>query len=140
MKHRHRTLYGSPTSPIFHAKEAWLSLASVLDLYTREIVGWILYNHMETSLALDALQAAYETKSPAPGLFHHSDRGSPCTSKEYMKQLQTYGMECSMSRRGNCYDNAFIESWHRILKKELIYCNTSVQGAKGSLYCHLPVH
>ncbi|MCM3176259.1 integrase core domain-containing protein, partial [Paenibacillus sp. MER 99-2] len=62
-------------------------------------------------------------KRPAPGLLHHSDRGSQYTSKEYVEQLKSYGMELSMSRRGNCYDNACIESWHSILKKELIYCN-----------------
>ncbi|WP_338543955.1 IS3 family transposase [Paenibacillus tundrae] len=100
-----------------------LYLASVLDLCTREIVGWRLYNHMETSLVLDALNDAYRAKRPAPGLLHHSDRGSQYTSKEYVEQLKSYGMELSMSRRGNCYDNACIESWHSILKKELIHCN-----------------
>jgi transposase InsO family protein len=100
-----------------------LYLASVMDLCTREIVGWRLYNHMETSLVLDALQAAYTAKRPGKGLLHHSDRGSQYTSKEYVDQLKTYHMESSMSRRGNCYDNACIESWHSILKKELIYCN-----------------
>lgn len=100
-----------------------LYLASVLDLCTREIVGWRLSNHMETSLVLDALKAAYTAKRPGKGLLHHSDRGSQYTSKEYVEQLSAYGMESSMSRRGNCYDNACIESWHSILKKELIYCN-----------------
>ncbi|MEK4075425.1 IS3 family transposase [Paenibacillus sp. FSL M7-0656] len=99
-----------------------LYLASVLDLCTREIVGWRLYNHMETSLVMGALEEAYKAKRPAPGLLHHSDRGSQYTSKEYVEQLKSYGMESSMSRRGNCYDNACIESWHSILKKELIYC------------------
>ncbi|MEK3834671.1 IS3 family transposase [Paenibacillus sp. FSL R7-0128] len=100
-----------------------LYLASVMDLCTREIVGWRLYNHMETSLVLDALQAAYTAKRPGEGLLHHSDRGSQYTSKEYVDQLKTYHMKSSMSRKGNCYDNACIESWHSILKKELIYCN-----------------
>lgn len=100
-----------------------LYLASVMDLCTREIVGWRLYNHMENSLVLDALQAAYAAKRPGAGLMHHSDRGSQYTSKEYVHQLKTYQMESSMSRKGNCYDNACIESWHSILKKELIYCN-----------------
>lgn len=78
---------------------------------------------METSLVLGALQDAYAAKQPEEGLLHHSDRGSQYTSHEYAKQLKAYGMESSMSRRGNCYDNACIESWHSILKKELIYCN-----------------
>jgi putative transposase len=100
-----------------------LYLASVMDLCTREIVGWRLYDHMETSLVLDALQAAYAAKRPSKGLLHHSDRGSQYTSKDYVDQLKRYHMKSSMSRKGNCYDNACIESWHSILKKELIYCN-----------------
>jgi len=100
-----------------------LYLASVMDLCTREIVGWRLDKHMETSLILDALQAAYAAKRPGEGLLHHSDRGSQYTSKEYTDQLKTFQMESSMSRQGNCYDNACIESWHSILKRELIYCN-----------------
>ncbi|MCM3176260.1 DDE-type integrase/transposase/recombinase, partial [Paenibacillus sp. MER 99-2] len=72
-----------------------LYLASVLDLCTREIVGWRLYNHMETSLVLDTLNDAYRAKRPAPGLLHHSDRGSQYTSKEYVEQLKSYGMELS---------------------------------------------
>lgn len=100
-----------------------LYLASVMDLCTREIVGWRLYDHMETSLVLDALKAAYAAKRPRKGLLHHSDRGTQYTSKDYRKQLKKYRMRSSMSRKGNCYDNACIEAWHSILKKELIYCN-----------------
>lgn len=100
-----------------------LYLASVMDLCTREIVGWRLENHMETSLILDALKAAYAAKRPGEGLLHHSDRGAQYTSKDYTDQLKTFQMESSMSRKGNCYDNACIESWHSILKRELIYCN-----------------
>ncbi|HBS45900.1 MAG TPA: IS3 family transposase, partial [Paenibacillus sp.] len=97
-------------------REGRLYLASVMDLYTREIVGWRLEKHMETSLVLGALQGAYAAKRPKEGLLYHSDRGSQYTSCEYAKQLKEYGMESSMSRRGNCYDNACIESWHSILK------------------------
>jgi len=100
-----------------------LYLASVMDLCTREIVGWRLYDHMETSLVLDALKDAHKAKQPGKGLLHHSDRGTQYTSHEYRDQLKTYHMESSMSRKGNCYDNACIESWHSILKKELIYCS-----------------
>ncbi len=78
---------------------------------------------METSLVLGALQDAFVAKRPKKGLLHHCDRGSQYTSHEYAKQLKKYGTESSMSRRGNCYDNACIESWHSIMKKELIYCN-----------------
>lgn len=104
-------------------REGRLYLASVLDLCTREIVGWRLQDRMTTDLVLGALQDAYEAKKPEKGLLHHSDRGSQYASEEYRKQLKAYKMEASMSRKGNCYDNACIESFHSILKKELIYCN-----------------
>ncbi|WP_234340185.1 IS3 family transposase [Gorillibacterium timonense] len=104
-------------------REGRLYLASVMDLCTREIVGWRLDHHMETSLVLGALQDAYAAKRPEKGLIHHSDRGSQYTSQDYRNQLCLYHMKPSMSRKGNCYDNACIESWHSILKKELIYCN-----------------
>jgi transposase InsO family protein len=102
-------------------REGRLYLASVMDLCTREIVGWRLYGRMTTDLVLDALKAAYEAKKPDKGLIHHSDRGSQYASKEYREQLETYFMQASMSRKANCYDNACIESFHSILKKELIY-------------------
>jgi Transposase and inactivated derivatives len=105
-----------------------LYLASVMDLCTREIVGWKLDNHMETNLVLDALKQAYAAKRPGKGLLHHSDRGSQYTSNEYRKQLNTFHMKASMSGKGNCYDNACIESWHSTLKKELIYCTPRFQN------------
>ncbi|MNN09933.1 IS2 transposase TnpB [compost metagenome] len=104
-----------------------LYLASIMDLCTREIVGWRLYPHMETSLIVEALKDAYTKKRPPKGLLHHSDRGTQYTSHEYGKQLEAYKMKSSMSRKGNCYDNACIESWHSILKKELIYCTPRFQ-------------
>lgn len=104
-------------------REGRLYLASVLDLCTREIVGWRLQDHMTTDLVLGALQDAYAAKKPKKGLMHHSDRGSQYASEDYRKQLKAYKMKISMSRKGNCYDNACIESFHSILKKELIYCN-----------------
>ena len=103
-------------------KEGRLYLASLLDLCTREIVGWRLGDRMTTDLVFDALKDAYEAKKPKKGLLHHSDRGSQYTSEDYREQLKTYKMKASMSRKGNCYDNACIESFHSILKKELIYC------------------
>jgi putative transposase len=101
-------------------REGRLYLAGILDVCTREIVGWKLYGHMETKLVLDTLTGAYEAKKPGEGLLHHSDRGTQFASKEYRQKLQEYGMEASMSRRGNCYDNACAESFFSILKKELI--------------------
>nr|WP_234405002.1 IS3 family transposase [Paenibacillus bouchesdurhonensis] len=102
-------------------REGRLYLASLMDLCTREIVGWRLYGRMTTELVLDALEAAYDAKKPGKGLLHHSDRGSQYASKEYRDKLESYSMKVSMSRKGNCYDNACIESFHSILKKELIY-------------------
>ncbi|RTE09119.1 IS3 family transposase [Paenibacillus whitsoniae] len=104
-------------------REGRLYLASVMDLCTREIVGWKLYDRMTKELVIDALEAAYKAKKPKKKkLIHHSDRGSQYASHEYRDKLKTYGMRMSMSRKGNCYDNACIESFHSILKKELIYC------------------
>jgi putative transposase len=103
-------------------REGRLYLASIMDLCTREIVGWRLGSRMQTELVLGALGDAQQAKKPKEGLIHHSDRGSQYASKEYRDQLVEYGMEASMSRKGNCYDNASMESFHSILKKELIYC------------------
>lgn len=103
-------------------REGKLYLASVLDLFTRKIVGWKLADHMTTELVLAALDQAYAAQKPKKGLIHHSDRGSQYASEEYRKRLQKYKIEASMSRKGNCYDNACIESFHSVLKKEFIYC------------------
>lgn len=94
----------------------------MLDLYTRKIVGWKLADHMTKELVLEALDQAYESQKPRKGLIHHSDRGSQYASEDYRKRLRKYKMKASMSRKGNCYDNACIESFHSVLKKEFIYC------------------
>lgn len=112
-------------------REGRLYLASVLDLYTRKIVGWKLADRMTTDLVLAALDQAYEVQKPGKGLLHHSDRGSQYASEEYRTRLSQYHMQASMSRKGNCYDNACIESFHSVLKKEFIYCTkfrTKVQA------------
>lgn len=101
-------------------REGRLYLASILDLYTREIVSWRLYGHMETKLVLDVLKDAYEARNPEEGLTHHSDRGTQYASHDYREKLNEYGMEASMSRTGNCYDNACAESFFSLLKKELM--------------------
>ncbi|UOE94815.1 IS3 family transposase [Alkalihalobacillus sp. LMS39] len=101
-------------------REGKLYLATVLDLYSREIVGWCLDRHMETKLVLTALDNAYEAKKPKEGLLHHSDRGTQYASHTYQERLQDYKMDVSMSRTGNCYDNACAESFFSLLKKELI--------------------
>jgi transposase InsO family protein len=103
-------------------REGRLYLASVLDLFTRKIVGWKLADRMTTDLVLAALDQAFEAQRPAKGLIHHSDRGSQYASEDYQAKLRQYQMVASMSRKGNCYDNAVIESFHSVLKKEFIYC------------------
>lgn len=120
-------------------REGRMYLASVMDLCTREIIGWRLYDRMTTELVLDALKAAYEAKRPQKELLHHSDRGAQYASHEYREQLNVYHMTASMSRKGNCYDNACIESFHSILKKELIYCKQfkTKQQAYDEIYRYL---
>ncbi len=103
-------------------REGRMYLASVLDLYSRKIVGWQLGDRMTTDLVLAALDKAYEAQKPKHKMIHHSDRGSQYTSDEYRDRLKKYKMKASMSRKGNCYDNACIESFHSVLKKEFIYC------------------
>lgn len=102
-------------------RQGMLYLASVLDLFTRKIVGWALGDRMTVALVSKAFRNACNQSPPPPGLIHHSDRGSQYASHEYQATLQEYGIVCSMSRKGNCYDNACIESFHSIIKRELIY-------------------
>lgn len=104
--------------------EGWVYLASVMDLFSRKIVGWSMGSRMTRELVLDALDQAYQRRNPEPGLIHHSDRGAQYACEEYQKRLETYKMIGSMSRKGNCYDNACIESFHSTLKKELVYQTT----------------
>ncbi|WP_249365496.1 IS3 family transposase [Cytobacillus citreus] len=101
--------------------EGWLYLASVMDLYSRKIVGWSMDKTMTKELVMNALKMAYHRQKPGNGLIHHSDRGVQYASTEYQKLLKQYQMIGSMSRKGNCYDNACIESFHGILKRELVY-------------------
>jgi transposase InsO family protein len=99
----------------------WLYLAIVLDLFSRRIVGWSMAPTLERTLVIDALQMAITARNPGEGLIHHSDRGSQYASHDYQKILQQKGVIVSMSRRGNCYDNAPTESWFATLKRELVY-------------------
>lgn len=101
--------------------QGWLYLASVMDLFSRKIVGWSMGSRMTRELVLDALDQAYKRRKPDPGLIHHSDRGSQYACEEYQERLARYKMVGSMSRKGNCYDNACIESFHSTLKKEIVY-------------------
>lgn len=99
----------------------WLYLAGVMDLYSRRIVGWSMADHMETQLVSDALQMALRRRRPGEGLVHHSDRGVQYASDGYRGQLEQHGVQISMSRKGDCYDNAAMESFWSTLKTELVH-------------------
>lgn len=96
--------------------EGWLYLAVVIDLFSRQVVGWAMRSRMKTDLVLDALRMAWFRRHPDAGLIFHSDRGSQYCSHEFQVALKTYGMRASMSRRGNCWDNAPTESLWGSLK------------------------
>ena len=100
--------------------EGWLYLAVVLDLFSRRVVGWAMADHLGHELALAALDMAIVRQRPAPGLMHHSDRGVQFAAHGYRKRLQQHGILCSMSRKGNCWDNAPMESFYATLKGELV--------------------
>lgn len=102
-------------------QEGWLYLATVMDLYARRIIGWHMSHRMTKDLTIQALQRAMNHLPPKPGLIHHSDRGSQYAATAYQAMLRSHGIRTSMSRKGNCYDNACIESFHSIIKKELIF-------------------
>ncbi len=104
-------------------REGWLYLAAVLDLGARRCVGWAMRETMEVDLALSALRMAREARRPAPGLIHHSDRGSQYAAGEFRAELTAHGMMASMSRKGDCYDNAVAESFFATLEFELIMQN-----------------
>lgn len=101
--------------------EGWLYLATVKDIFTKEIVGWATDDNMKTGLCLKALKSAVKRHRPPRGLLHHSDRGVQYCSKEYQGFLRRNGIVCSMSRKGNCYDNACAETFFSTIKCELIY-------------------
>lgn len=104
-----------------HTSEGWLYLATIMDLYSRRILGWHMSHRMTKELVIRALKRAIGRQKPTEGLIHHSDRGSQYASHEYQEILRKHGIITSMSRKGNCYDNACIESFHGIIKRELIY-------------------
>lgn len=103
-----------------HTGEGWLYLAAILDLGNREVVGWSASSRMTRQLAIDALDMALGRHTISKGLIHHSDRGSQYASGDYQKVLKTHDIVCSMSRKGNCYDNAVAESFFRWLKTEWV--------------------
>ncbi len=101
--------------------EGWLYLAAIMDLRTRRIVGWAMADHLRVELVLDALHMAIGRNRPDAGLVHHSDRGLQYACGQYRQLLKERGITCSMSRTGNCYDNAVMESFWATLKIEEVY-------------------
>jgi putative transposase len=101
--------------------EGWLYLAVVLDLFNREVVGWAIKQRMSADIVTDALSMAWFRRRPEPGLMHHSDRGSQYASHAFHTKLAEYGMRCSMSRKGNCWDNAPTESFFNSMKNERVH-------------------
>jgi putative transposase len=102
-------------------EEGWLYLATTLDLYSRRVVGWSMSERMTSDLVIDALQMAIVQRQPPAGLMHHSDRGSQYASGAFRQMLAAHGMICSMSRKGEVYDNAVMESFYATLKCELVH-------------------
>ena len=101
-------------------QEGWLYLAAVLDLASRRCVGWAMRDTLDAELAVSALEMAITTRRPAPGLIHHSDRGGQYACADYRAVLERHGMRASMSRKGNCWDNAVAESFFATVELELI--------------------
>ena len=102
-------------------RQGWLYLAVVLDLFSRRIVGWAMQANMEASLVIGALNMALQSRQPPAGLLCHSDRGSQYASRAYQEQMQQAGLRGSMSRKGNCWDNAPAEAFFATLKRELVH-------------------
>ncbi len=113
----------------------------ILDLFSRKIVSWSVKEHMETSLIIEALDKAVSKEKPGKGLIFHSDRGSQYASYEFKKKLQSYSMLSSMSRKGDCWDNAVAESFFKTLKQEEVYKTSydSLQQIKNSLFEYIDI-
>jgi len=122
--------------------EGWLYLAAVMDLCTRKIIGWAMRDHMRTELTLAALIMAVQMQHPGEGLIHHSDRGSQYAAGEYVDKLGDYGIRQSMSRKGDCWDNAAMESFFHTLKTELVHHCTfkTKDDARLALFDYINVY
>lgn len=114
-------------------KEGWLYLAIVLDLYSRRVVGWSMDERMPTELTLRALRMALDARKPGEGLMHHSDRGSQYAAGDYRRLLDARKIVCSMSRKGNCYDNSVTESFFGSLKSEFVHHETFETRAEARM-------
>jgi len=102
-------------------RAGWLYLAVLLDLYSRRVIGWAMSATPDKQVAVRALRMAVERRQPPPGLIHHTDQGALYTSVAYQRLVEQTGLVASMSRKGNCYDNAVVESFFSTLKNELVH-------------------
>jgi len=121
-------------------KEGWLYLAVIIDLFSRKVVGWSMRSDIKTGLLLDALRMAIRARKPLAGLIHHSDRGVQYASFLFQEALQQARMLCSMSRKGNCWDNAVAESFFSTLKRELIYPHgifANLEEARNRIFSYI---
>lgn len=121
--------------------QGWLYLAAVIDLCSRKVVGWAMADHLRAELCTEALDMALKRRRPDEGLIHHSDRGVQYACGDYRDLLRSQGIECSMSRRGDCYDNAVMESFFKTLKVELVYHERyeTREQARRSIFEYLEV-
>jgi transposase InsO family protein len=120
--------------------ESWLYLAIVLDLFSRKVVGWAMAEQMDAALVEAALRMALQGRQPAATLLHHSDQGSQYTSTTYQSSLSTANIQMSMSRVGNCYDNAVAESFFGTLKAECVTGQFSTQAlARTTIFEYIEV-
>ena len=110
-----------PTHPSIWTRQGWLSLAVILDLSSRRVVGWAMSERIDRHRVLNALDMALKGRQPPHGLLHPSDRGSQYASEDYQQLLEARGIQCSMSRKGNCWDNAVAESFFSSLKMERVH-------------------
>lgn len=121
--------------------QGWLYLAAVMDLCSRKIVGWAMADHLRADLCTEALRMALARRRPRPGLLHHSDRGVQYACDAYQALLSHHGLTCSMSRRGDCYDNAPMESFFGSFKTELVHHEhyATRQAARQSIFEYVEV-
>jgi transposase InsO family protein len=138
--HKPNQVYAGDITYI-HTREGWLYLAVVIDLYSRQVVGWSMAEHMRAELVNDALLMALWKRKPETGLLWHSDRGSQYASDSHRQLLKHFGIRQSMSRRGDCWDNAVSESFFHTLKTELVHhrCYQTRAEAKQDLFEYIEV-
>ena len=122
-------------------REGWLYLAVILDLFSRRVVGWAMDTSIDRMLVLSALEMALTVRDPSGDLLYHSDRGSQYASEDYRERLKAAGITCSMSRKGDCWDNAVVESFFGTLKQELVHrCDFETRAeAKSAIFEYIEV-